>query len=71
MSALAYTYRKAPRGSAGLMSPFDRRMAINSTYALYRIHSGSIWDLTQVYLEYKLVIEVCSTIPPNYSRRKK
>ena len=33
MLVLVYFHRKAPRGPPGLMSPSDRQIAINTTYA--------------------------------------
>ena len=37
---IACSSQKAPRGPPGLMSPSDRRIAINSTICLLNIHTA-------------------------------
>ena len=61
MPALAYAFPKGPREPPGLMSPSDERLPLNSTYALRRD-----LDLTDVYLEQKVAIDVLLHRPTEY-----
>ena len=55
MAALVYSYQNAQSMSPGLTSPSDRRI---NTYAFTSYAIRRIWDLTQVYLEQELAIDV-------------
>ena len=63
MPELAYSFRKAPRGTPGLKSPSEDKSLSKVHMRSLHMHCGGIWDLTPAYLEQKLAVDVLLHYP--------